>query len=250
MGKQDAWFGYDWEVHGESARFLVDTSYQEPPAGYETLLYIAAAPADPEAAAFSPREERRLRAVERKLLRALRGALYVGDIDMAALRQYYFYVSGAEAAVAAAETLEAKEKALRLTSGTAEEPDWLTYHALLMPDAAKYQTELNRDAIAKLKKHGDGLSTVRRLTFFVGFPTEQTRLMFQEKARFAGFAIGNPQFKPELELPHVLPVFALSSLEKPAVDKLTTNAIRVAEPFGGALLRWSTPVVPRRSPLA
>ena len=248
--RQDTWFSYDWEVRGENARFLVDTAYPDPAAGFEALLYVAAAPRNENARAFSPREERRLHGVERRLLRALKGAIYVGDIDMERLRQYYFYVQDEAAATQAVSALADKEKVLSLTLGTAPEPDWLTYHELLMPDSAKYQTELNRELIEKHRKLGDHAPNVRRLTLSVGFPTEQTRLLFQEKARLSGFAIGESQFKPELHLPHVLPLFALSTLEKPDVDKLTTSAIRLASGFGGELIRWNAPIVPKRSPLA
>lgn len=248
--RQETWFGYDWEVRGEPARFLVDTAYAEPAAGFETLLFMAVSAPDPNAMAFSPREVRRLGSVERRLMRALRGGIYVGDIDMKRLRQYYFYVQDEAQAMEAAQALADKEKVLSLSPGAAAEPDWLTYHELLMPDAAKYQTELNRELIEKHRKHGDYALNVRRLTLLVGFPTEQTRLLFQEKARLSGFAIGDPQFKTELDHPHVLPLFALSSLEKSNVDQLTTSAIRLASSFGGELVRWNAPVVPKRSPLA
>lgn len=243
------WFSYEWNVRGEQALFTVDTSYEEPAAGYETLLYCAASPRDPAMEAFTPKAMRHIVRLEKKLVKALPEAKYLGNILMDALEQFYFYVPDGDAAVDAVNYAARKEKLLRVTPGTANEPDWLTYHALLLPDAAKYQTEFNAELIERLRRKGDGLTTVRRLTFFMCFPSEQTRLLFQEQAKENNFAIGEPQFRPELELPHVLTIHALSSLNKPDVDKLTTRAIYAAEAFNGELLRWSCPVMPKRSPL-
>ena len=247
---EDTFFSYVWPVQGVQAQFTVDTGYDEPMAGYETLMYCALSPRENGADAFTPRELRRLNKIERKLLRALSDAVYVGMIHMDALRQYYFYVRDPEEDMEAAKRIADKEKLLYVSPGSAHEPDWLTYHALLLPDAAKYQTVLNEELIERLKKTGDGLVAVRRLTFSICFPSEQTRLLFQEQAKAAGFAIGEPQFRPELDLPHVLTIHALSALNLADVNDLTTRAIRAAEPFGGELLRWSCPVMPKRNPLA
>lgn len=244
------WFSYEWNVRGTQALFTVDTSYEEPAAGYETLLYCAVSPRDPAMEEFTPRATRRLKRLEKKLLKALPEAKYLGNIHMDALMQFYFYVTDAEAAVDAVNYAVRKEKLLLAVPGTAQEPDWLTYHALLLPDAAKYQTEFNAELIERLRRKGDGLATVRRLTFSMCFPSEQTRALFQEQAKKNGFAIGEPQFRPELELPHVLTIHALAALNKPDVDKLTTRAIYAAQTFNGELLRWSCPVMPKRSPLA
>ena len=247
---EDTFFSYVWPLQGVRAHFTVDTGYDEPMAGYETLVYCALSPRENGAEVFTPREERRCNKIERKLLRALPDAVYAGMIHMDALCQYYFYVRDAEEAMEAIEHIADKEKLLCVSPGSAHEPDWLTYHALLLPDAAKYQTVLNAKLIERLRKTGDGLASVRRLTFSMCFPSEQTRLLFQEQAKAAGFAIGEPQFKTELPLPHVLTVHALSALVQEDVDDLTTRAIRAAEPFSGELLRWSCPVMPKRSPLA
>ncbi len=247
---EDTFFSYVWPLQGVRAHFIVDTGYDEPMSGYETLVYCALSPRESEAEAFTPREARRCDKIERKLLRALRDAVYAGMIHMDALRQYYFYARDPEDALEAMERIAEKEKLLRVSPGSAHEPDWLTYHALLLPDAAKYQTVLNTELIERLRKTGDGLAAVRRLTFSMCFPSEQTRLLFQEQAKAVGFAIGEPQFKSELTLPHMLTIHALSALVQEDVDELTTRAIHAAEPFGGELLRWSCPVMPKRNPLA
>ena len=86
---EDTFFSYVWPVQGVQAQFTVDTGYDEPMAGYETLMYCALSPRENGADAFTPRELRRLNRIERKLLRALSDAVYVGMIHMDALRQYY-----------------------------------------------------------------------------------------------------------------------------------------------------------------
>ncbi|MEL7603086.1 MAG: hypothetical protein AAGU77_08000, partial [Bacillota bacterium] len=55
----DNWFSYEWDVRGTSALFTVDTGYEEPAAGYETLLYCAISPRDAQVKEFTPRMLRR-----------------------------------------------------------------------------------------------------------------------------------------------------------------------------------------------
>ena len=88
--------------------------------------------------------------VKDKLIKKL-GALYAGYIEIDAQIQYYFYIHDAEE-FERGETIAEKTPLMDCTAGLADEPDWLTYKTLLYPDAAKLQTELNRDHIALMKK--------------------------------------------------------------------------------------------------
>lgn len=244
------WIRYDWEVRGDPALYAVDVAYGDGPlAGYETLFYCSIEPVDEAAVCFSSSELRRAARAEGKLAKALAGTIYVGYIQMDALKQHYYYVQDGEAALESAEAIAAHEKKLRILAGTADEPDWLTYFQLLMPDSAKYQTILNAKLIERQHLAGDSLDKVRRISLLMCFHTDLDRQMYNEDARNAGFAIGDPEFHPELELPHVQTIFALSSLDKREVDAMTTKAIRAAAPYGGELLRWTCPRMAKKSPL-
>ncbi len=242
------WLEYDWQVRNAPAQFLVDLAYFENiPEGHETLLWLSLA--CPELSrAFRPAESRRGDGVFKKAQKALHGAKYVGAIFLPAQRQYYFYTRD-EAQLEALEALAGKESKLLLTCGRAPEPGWQTYHKLLYPDAAKFQTVDNKKTIELLKRQGDGLTFSRRLRFYLFFPTEPSRLLFQEQARLNGFALGNPIYRPEQELSYGVVVFLVSSLDKREIDSHTTRAIREAERQGGAMFGWDCPVIPKRSPL-
>lgn len=241
---------YDWHVRKEPAVFHVDISFEEETPVYSGLLYCAIAASADGTLAFTPAHERRMLRVESKLLKAITPGHYMGYIHMEALRQYYFYVPDTVLAMDIVEHIAFKETKLCVNAGGVDEPDWLTYYSLLLPDAAKYQTMRNGACIEHQRTSGDALEKVRRLTFYVCFPTEELRQFFCDGARNVGFALGDASFEPEIPLSHVQALYALSSLDKAQVDALTTKAIRAAAPHGGELLRWTCPRMARKSPLA
>lgn len=245
------WITYDWHVHGSPAEFFVNMAYAEDtPAAYGALLYCALAPAQEDAALFTRGEYKRLARVEAKLKRLLPDALYVGYIHMDALRQLYFYVRDAEAALSVVEEFALGERKLHAAPGVTEEADWITYHKLLLPDAAKHQTIYNGQLIERQRAGGDALEKARRVTFFICFATDQQRQFFNEDARHAGFAIGDALFQPELALSHAQTLYAITSLDKRDMDELTTRIIHAAVPHDGELLRWTCPKMAKRSPLS
>ncbi|MDD3920422.1 MAG: DUF695 domain-containing protein [Eubacteriales bacterium] len=243
------WFTYDWSVRQAPAIFTVDTQYERPVPRARTLLYCSCMPVDETAKEFSPNEVRRVERLLKKIQRELVHAAYVGDIRMRAQWQFYFYTKDQEDAQTLDELCEYERK-LYCQSGSADEPNWVTYFSLLMPDAAKYQTEQNRKAIARLEARGDGLRSSRRITFLVFFPTEQDAMYYKQQARYAGFAIGNDRYAPEMELSYGVELCCVANLRKRGIDQYTTTAIRLAEPLGGSLLRWECPLVPKKHPLA
>lgn len=241
------WIQYDWQVHGQPAQFVVNMGYADQQSGYDTLVYCIA---NAKGARFSIGEQKGLARLEKKLLKLLADSHYMGYIHMDVLRQYYFYVRNVESAGDALEAYSIKERKYDFTYGSLHEPDWNTYRTLLLPDRAKYQTILNGEVIARLQKGGDASEKVRRLNLLMCFPSEQTRLLFYDAARKAGFAIGDTLFQPEIELPHVQIIHIISALHKHEIDGITTRAIRIAEGFDGDLLRWTCPIMTKKNPLA
>ncbi len=241
------WFQYDWEVKGALASFAVDVAFDAPVAEYPVLLYCSTGSLAGNKV-FSGMELSRVNKLEKKLLKLLPDALYAGHIHMDALRQYYFYIRSKGDAHDQMEDLLLSEKRLSFHYGFVAEPDWVTYLELLAPDAAKYQTELNAQAIQQQLRAGDSPDKIRRLSLQMGFLTDNDSTLFKEKARQGGFAIGDVYFAPELDKPSVVTLHILSSLDKYEVDSITTRAIRIAETNGGSLLQWTCPKMPKKSP--
>lgn len=186
------WFEYDWPLDGAMARFGADMALIDADrAARPLLMYVSCQSRSEKRETLSAIERSIASGVKDKLIKKL-GALYAGYIEIDAQIQYYFYIHDAEE-FERGETIAEKTPLMDCTAGLADEPDWLTYKTLLYPDAAKLQTELNRDHIALMKKHGDCISAVRRVTFTVYFPTESIMLNFAEAARKAGFAYAGPK---------------------------------------------------------
>lgn len=237
------WLQYDWNVRGVPAIFTVDMSYGAPVEGYQTLLWLSCVSKRAKATAFDAGEIRAAEKALKRAMSALDGALYVGCIDLPAQRQYYFYTEREEDL----ELMHSKEKKLDLDCGRAHEPRWQTYFKLLYPDIAKSQTVENARMIQLFASKGDQLHATRRVSLFVFFHTEPTRLMFEEEARLNGFAIGNPLFKPEQEMAYGTTIYCLSSLQKRAVDAITTRVIRIAQAMDGMLMGWNCPIVQKNT---
>jgi len=175
------------------------------------------------------------------------GLLYVGQVETEERLRLFFYAAAPDA-LETLEALYAKEKLLRCRADIQEDPQWDFYRGFLYPDAAKHQTEENRKQIARIEKTGDNLAAARRLRLHMFFPAETLSVMFAEQSRKAGFALGDTEFLPELECPHGQIIIAVSTLEKPAMDALTTRAIRLAAPYEGKLMYWDCPMIPKASP--
>ena len=238
------WLKYDWQVEGQPACFCVDMSLMDtaPDQDRQVLVYLCCASRDPNADALTPGESRRAETLLNKCLKSL-SPIYAGFIETDAQRQYYFYVESAKALESVNSLIE-KEKKLLCTAGVNHEPRWQTYCKLLYPDAAKYQTTLNREVTALLKKRGDCIIPSRRVNLHMAFKSELLRVNFEEEARLAGFAIGRAEFHPEQECAHGITLHTVSSLADRDIDALTTRVIRLAEKFEGCLLHWDCQFVP------
>lgn len=242
------WFGYDWPIEGAQAHFAVDMELTDIP-GWECpfLLYLSCESKRKGAVSLNAIESARADAMRKGFLKDT-GCLYAGCIEIGAQRQFYFYAREKRAKKPLDERAE-RERMLLCRSGGAEEPEWVTYRQLLYPDAAKLQTERNRDQIELLRKNGDSLVSVRRVTFTLFFATENIMQLFAEQARLSGFAIAGPVYEPEHELAYGAAIVRLSTLQKPEIDALSTRAIRIAEKYGGELRYWESPVVRRGGPI-
>ena len=241
------WFTYEWHMEGDQAEFAVDTSYlsKAPHPNRPILMHIRCEMQDQSP--LTGRGRRHIARIEKTCLKNLK-ALYVGYIQDATRRVMFFYTDRADRC-AALEEIADKERYLYCAVGCSEDAEWDTYLNLLYPDAAKMQTESNRKNIELYRKNGDCLTAARRVTLHMHFPLESYVLSFSEEARMAGFAIGDPEFSPELDEPYGIALHRISTLEKAKLDAYTTDAIYLAERYLGKLLYWDCPVIPKNSPL-
>ena len=234
----EGFFAYDWHMDGAPAKFQVDMELDEGLLSERPyLLYVQG---KSRVGDLGGRELKKLAALEKKCRKAIDG-LYAGSIQDAA-RQVFFFYTDTEEALEAARDVAARERALACTAGLREEPGRETYHKLLYPDAARLFTEQNRKQILLLQKRGDALTPARRIILHAFFPAEPLAGLFAEGARQAGFAVGEYAYAPEQDLPYGVSLYRISTLDKPAVDEMTTQAVRLAARYDGVLSYWNCPI--------
>ena len=235
-------FSYDWKLDGVPAEYTVDMALPaEALASRPYLFYIQG---KSRSGAFTSRESKHMGALEKRVRKELDG-VYAGEIRTAE-RQVFFYYGADPGALEPLRKAVEKEKAIQCALGLREDPRGEIYHRLLYPDAARLFTEENRRQIALLKKHGDMLTPARRIAFHTFFPTEPLAAIFAEGARQAGFAVGDREFLPEQENPYGVVLLRISSLDKAAVDEMTTRIIQLAAAQEGTLQYWDCPIVGKR----
>ena len=246
MAEYSGWFEYDWKFEGDSAVYGVDLDLFDAAREEELPFLFDFSCARPDGEPLSRGDTARAERLQRKCAAFL--PCYAGCISTDFRLWFFFYGPGPEA-MGAVEALEMKERKLACYTGCRREADWRTYFRLLYPDAAKFQTELNREALAVYEKGGDVMNTPRRITLHLFFPAEPLLNQFTEAARLAGFAVGKSQFAPEYGLPHGISLYRIAPLDKRRIDALTTRAIRLAERFEGKLVHWNCQLIPKKRPL-
>ncbi len=243
------WYVYDWNLQGLPALFHVDLKYVEEfdtLGDFTTLLYVSCYPKDPESQKFSPHEKRLLDGVSKECLRILgEECAYVGFIDIAAQRRYYFYTSDARLLVPLMAYCS-EEDGLRLECFKADEPNRQTYYRLLVPDNAKRQSVDNELYIESLRQRGDDIAAYRRVNLHFYFPSANGRTLFGESAKSLGFAIGETDYIPERDPSYYIVLHAVSPLELDLVTELTTKAIAAAQTYGGVMEHFDSAFIQKR----
>lgn len=243
---QEDWFFYDWVMEGDPASFAVDMRLAaKPHPARPVLLHVRCEMRDE--APLTPRGIRHIERIQSKCIKSL-ASLYAGYVQDERRRVMFFYVDS-DARLEDAEAIFAREKLLYCEAGCAPDPEWSTYYQLLYPDAAKLYTATNRKNIDLYRQNGDHSAAARRVTLHMFFPMEQLVAQFASEARLAGFAIGDAEFNPDLEEAYGVKLYIITSLNKRDIDGCTSTAIYIAERYGGRLLYWDCPVIPRTSPL-
>ncbi len=243
------WYVYDWELQELPARFHVDLKYVEEfdtLGDYTTLLYVSCFPKKTESLSFSAREKRLLESVSKECLRILGDeCAFVGYIDIAAQRRYYFYTSDARLLVPLMAYCS-EEDGLRLECYKADEPNRQTYYRLLVPDNAKRQRVDNEAYIESLRMRGDDTAAYRRVNLHFYFPSANGRTLFCESAKSLGFAIGKTDYISEREPSYYVVLHTISPLDPDVVNELTTKAIYAAESYGGVMEHFDSAFIQKR----
>ena len=243
MAEHSNWLEYDWQLEGEDAKFGVELSYyrKAPDEARGMLVYFCSQPREDRP--LTPADIRRIDALAAKCAKRVR-TMPAGFVQAGALRQYYFYVASKDE-YDAIEQLASREKKLLCRVGGKREEDWATYFQLLYPNETKYQTVKNREQVEKLRKIGDNTDASRRINLHVCFRAEQQRLLFEEAARQAGYAIGPAEFLSEYDMPNGVVVYRISTLKREDIDGLTVRTVRLAQKLEGRLLYWDCNIVPK-----
>ncbi|MBO4384391.1 MAG: DUF695 domain-containing protein [Clostridia bacterium] len=243
MSARSSWLEYYWELEGEETHFGVELSLYKtaPDPEAPLLVYFCFQTIDEHV--LNPSDIRRIEDIAAKIARKT-DVVPAGFIEAGSMRQYYFYTSDKEQYDIMKE-IAAKEKKLICRVGGKREENWATYFNLLYPDDMKYQTVKNCEQVKKLRSIGDNTDAARRINLHMGFVTEQERLVFEETARRAGFAIGSPEFQPESDFPNGVVVYRISTLKRHDIDSVTVRAIRLAKKIEGRLLFWDCNIVPK-----
>lgn len=239
---------YDWRIEGQAAEFGVDLLLFEsaPVKTLPVLAFVSCAGADESGEELTPAALKTVLAFVKKCEKQLT-CVTAGYIETDASVQYYIYLPS----IAEYERMKAlagewkSADGFELVVGGHSEPDWESYFTVLYPDEAKLQTVRNGEIIAELMKSGDS-ETPRRLNLLLAFPTEADSEAFASAALDEGFATGEFKDVADGELPCGVVVHRICAMKKWDVDAVTVHAIRIAEEFGGKLLYWDCPIVPRR----
>ena len=243
MAKRSSWLEYSWKLDGEDAYFGVELGFYRtaPDEGRPLLVYFCCQTVDEKP--LSPADIRRAEALSKKCCRKAK-VTPAGFVQMGSMRQYYFYTASKDE-YDILKAISVKENKLLCRVGGKREPDWATYFQLLYPNEVKYQTVKNREQVEKMRSIGDNTDAARRINMHLSFRTEQQRIMFEESARRAGYAIGAPEFNSESELPNGVVIYRISTLKQDEIDAVTVRAIGLAQKLEGMLVYWDCNIVPK-----
>lgn len=241
------WLRYEWEWERQPAVFRVDLQYWEllPTLAYSHLIYIACAPKNPRAASFSRAEERCFSALSNALSETLqKSALYVGTVELNALRQLYFYTSDPSLIKVASALCRAEQK-LSITCGQVEETDYVTYYTFLFPDDAKLQSVENASFIQEVARHNGDVDLVRRITMMMTFPTFEGREAYLKHLPKTGLVAGVSETIRHPSHPFCVTVHGYSTLHLMDLNRCTARAIRSAAVYDGMLERLDADFIER-----
>ena len=244
VGKVSDWYEYDWRYKGQEALYCVNLTYDGNESELGAILVSIVCKGGKRG--LSDNEYRRYEHLRDKLIKKC-GMDYVGLIETHDSVSFFFYAQSHD-------VTEPMDKALRhiadkVSYDCRSDSSHEFYTCILLPDAAKMFTEQNRHHLRVFEENGDCMYAERKVNFHLGFPSEASRILFEEQAKLSGYAIGKTEFIPEQDMPHGTEVYKMTSLLKVNIDDATSRIINIAEKYGGRLNFWDCVLVPKRRSL-
>ena len=241
VGSVPDWYEYDWRYKGQEALYCVSLNYD----GNDDVLgsILVTLECKGGRRGLSDGQYRSYEVLRDKLIKKC-GMTNVGLIETHDAVSFFFYAESHD-------VTEPVDKALRhladrVSYDCRTDAEHEFYKTILLPDTAKLFTEQNRHHLRVFEENGDCMHAERKVNFHLGFPSEASRILFEEQARLSGYAIGKAEYIPENETPHGSLAMLMTSLLKANIDDATTRLIRIAEKYEGRLLFWDCVLVPKR----
>jgi uncharacterized protein (TIGR01619 family) len=146
------------------------------------------------------------------------------------------------------------------------DPEWGTYFEILFPPEEELQRQGDLQVIGNLQKHGDTLTTPRKVEHYVDFTDPDSQSAFEAEATKLGYAIDMTGEAPAHDHDHAHgeqcdhdhdhdPQFTTRISRTDAVDEesiteITTLLFRLARECGGDYNGWETMVIRDGKPVA
>lgn len=242
---------YEWTHGGTPSETWVELGYAddtETQARLPLLLRLRIAmKKGREGKSLIPIHEIRVNMLQKKLERAAQslGCAVPAARRCADVLLLYCYCPDRATADQIAEIAEKARWAIE-DSDLDDDPRWDVYRHDLYPTTAQRQTAENENIISLMAERDDDLGSPHRIDHYCTFRDEVSRIGFQEDARKSGFALGEPYFAPDSDLPHGMVVRNLCAIEKKVIDGWTSKLIPVVEKYDGAYHGWDSPMLRKR----
>ena len=243
-----SWAEYEWQYEGKPSVVRVNmdpfSGMAERNARPLLLLIRLSTRKNYALELISPIQKLRLEMLYNRFYGAAKraGALSVGCRTWGSSMMIYCYCTDEPQALPLIKLCE-KRRWVLCECETRTDPEWRVYRRDIYPNAPQLQTMQNSETIALMRDRGDDLHSPRRINHYCSFPDEVCRIGFQQAARKAGFALGDPAFLPENDMPHMTCVRNIGSIEKRAIDQVTTRVVLLCERYHGRYDYWDCQIM-------
>ncbi len=241
------WLAYDTAFEGKTAVMRVDMRKisEKERAALPVLMLLRIQPRKNYSLdLLTPFQARMMERVYKKLLRAAQrvNARIVAVRNWGSAMEFFCYGPD-EPALLALSALCEKKRSLVTDYETRADSKWQVFRKEAYPSAANLQTVKNGEQIEMMVRYGDDIHAPRRINHYCSFSDEMARIGFQESARKAGFALGDPFFNPDGEYPHGVCVRHIGSIDKRSLDSWTDRLIAVVEAYHGHYDYWDCQIM-------
>ncbi len=244
------WLVYDTTYEGKTALMRVDmrnTSKKER-AALPVLMLLRIQPRKNYSLdLLTPFQSAMMERVYKKLIRTAQKVQcrIVAVRSWGNVMEFFCYGSDEPALLVLSAVCE-KKRALVTEYETRADSQWQVFRKEAYPTAANLQTVNNGEQIEMMVRYGDDIHAPRRINHYCSFMDELSRIGFQESARKAGFALGDPFYNPDGEYPHGVCVRHVGSIDKRSLDGWTDRLIAVVEAYNGHYDYWDCQLMRRQ----